>query len=86
MKWKAFELHTHTIHSDGDFKVAELIENSKKYMYEGIGLTDHNTESGHSEFEKNTNENNIIGTKLPKILLLNISITINNKTCTNLVI
>lgn len=44
-----FELHTHTIHSDGAFTPKELVESAKKYGYYGIALTDHNTSSGCKE-------------------------------------
>ncbi len=41
-----FELHTHTVHSDGAFSPRELVECAKRYGYDGIALTDHNTTSG----------------------------------------
>ena len=44
-----FELHTHTIHSDGKFTPKELVESAKKWGYYGIALTDHNTDSGCEE-------------------------------------
>lgn len=44
-----FELHTHTLHSDGGFTPRELVESAKKYGYYGIALTDHNTTSGCDE-------------------------------------
>ena len=44
-----FELHTHTIHSDGSFTPKSLVECAKKYGYTGIALTDHNTQSGCKE-------------------------------------
>lgn len=44
-----FELHTHTIHSDGAFTPKELVESAKKHGYYGIALTDHNTSSGCRE-------------------------------------
>lgn len=49
MQYKALELHTHTLHSDGQFTVSELCEHAKKDQYAGIALTDHNTISGHRE-------------------------------------
>ncbi len=51
--WYATELHCHTVHSDGDFTVSELIETAKKRHLDGICLTDHNTISGHSEANDN---------------------------------
>lgn len=47
--WYAAEIHCHTLHSDGDFTVPELIATAKKRMLDGICLTDHNTVSGHDE-------------------------------------
>ncbi len=44
-----FELHTHTVHSDGSFSPRELVESAKKYGYYGIAITDHNTTSGCEE-------------------------------------
>lgn len=51
INYKAFEMHTHTIHSDGDFTLHELCANAKKYQLNGIALTDHNTVSGWQELE-----------------------------------
>ena len=47
-----FELHTHTIHSDGKFTPKELVESAKRLGYYGIALTDHNTASGCQEAVK----------------------------------
>ena len=52
LKWYPCELHCHTIHSDGDFTVSELIETSKERGLKGICLTDHNTYSGREETKK----------------------------------
>ena len=49
IEWKCFELHTHTLHSDGNFSVAELCTHAKEFLYDGIALTDHNTMSGLDE-------------------------------------
>ena len=49
MNWFPCELHCHTMHSDGDFSVSELIETAKQRKLKGICLTDHNTMSGHRE-------------------------------------
>lgn len=51
-KWYPCELHCHTVHSDGDFTVGELIETAKERGLEGICLTDHNTYSGREEAAK----------------------------------
>ena len=49
IEWKCFELHTHTLHSDGNFSVDELRARAKDFLYDGIALTDHNTMSGLDE-------------------------------------
>ena len=51
-KWYPCELHCHTVHSDGDFTVGELIETAKERGLKGICLTDHNTYSGREEASK----------------------------------
>lgn len=50
-KWYACELHCHTVHSDGDFSITELISAAKNRCLDGICLTDHNTFSGWDEAE-----------------------------------
>lgn len=49
MKWIPAELHTHTLHSDGQFTVSKLCECAKQHGLEMIALTDHNTLSGIGE-------------------------------------
>ena len=44
-----FELHTHTVHSDGSFTPKTLVESAKALGYKGIALTDHNVSSGCKE-------------------------------------
>lgn len=44
-----FELHTHTVHSDGKFTPEELIRTAKARGYYGIAVTDHNTSTGCAE-------------------------------------
>ncbi len=51
-KWYPCELHCHTVHSDGQFSVASLIETAKKRGLKGICLTDHNTVSSWEEAKK----------------------------------
>jgi hypothetical protein len=46
LRYKCFELHTHTIHSDGRFTPESLLENALAWQFDGIALTDHNTMSG----------------------------------------
>lgn len=47
--YRPFELHTHTLHSDGRFTVPDLCRAAADYGYAGIALTDHNTEAGQAE-------------------------------------
>ena len=46
MQWKPYELHTHTLHSDGQHTLMEMAMEAKKIGLNGIALTDHNTMSG----------------------------------------
>jgi hypothetical protein len=43
--YKCFELHTHTLESDGEFTLAELRERAGEFLYDAIAVTDHNTMS-----------------------------------------
>ena len=51
MSYLPCELHCHTVHSDGDFQVRELLENAATEGLALIALTDHNTLSGHDELD-----------------------------------
>lgn len=53
--WFPCELHCHTVHSDGDFTVAELLEAARARKLDGICLTDHNTAAGTLEACKSQN-------------------------------
>lgn len=53
MNYLPCELHCHTVHSDGDFQVKELLESAKADHLSLIALTDHNTFSGHYELDDN---------------------------------
>lgn len=44
--YRPMELHTHTMHSDGDFTPETLLEAAQDFGYAGIALTDHNTDAG----------------------------------------
>ena len=44
--YKPFEMHTHTLNSDGRFTLEQLCDAAKSYGFEGIALTDHNTLAG----------------------------------------
>lgn len=43
LTYKPIELHSHTINSDASFTPRELLEAAKDFGYEGIFVTDHNT-------------------------------------------
>lgn len=49
MIFRPIETHTHTVHSDGDFTVEELMKAGHDFGYEGLVLSDHNTDSGYQE-------------------------------------
>ncbi len=49
IQYKAFEMHTHTLHSDGSFTVAQLCRACKARELDGVALTDHNTMSGWAD-------------------------------------
>lgn len=51
MSYLPAELHCHTLHSDGDFTVAQLQNSARDNHLSIIALTDHNTMSGHSELD-----------------------------------
>ncbi|MBQ7739982.1 MAG: CehA/McbA family metallohydrolase [Eubacterium sp.] len=51
MSFYPCELHCHTIHSDGDFTPAELLQNAKDEGYSLIASTDHNTFSAADEMK-----------------------------------
>ena len=46
LKYRPFEMHCHTRHSDGTFLVPQLVESVAAYGYEGLALTDHNAVTG----------------------------------------
>lgn len=48
-KWFACEMHCHTVHSDGDFTVKDLVDTAVERHLEGIQITDHNAVSAHNE-------------------------------------
>lgn len=51
MSYLPCELHCHTVHSDGDFQVKELLQKAKDNHLSIIALTDHNTTSGYDELD-----------------------------------
>lgn len=59
IKWRPFELHTHTLHSDAVHTLKELATAAKARDLEGFALTDHNTISGWQECSSMEKELNI---------------------------
>jgi hypothetical protein len=57
--YKCFEMHTHTLHSDGDFTLAELREGAREFLYDAIAVTDHNTMSALEELSSNPGERGV---------------------------
>lgn len=51
-RWFAGDLHTHTVHSDGDWTVGGLAEAAREAGLDFIFVTDHNTSSHHAEVGK----------------------------------
>lgn len=49
IEYKPFEMHSHTLHSDGSFTVKELCHACKGRDLAGVLLTDHNTMSGFDD-------------------------------------
>lgn len=45
------ELHTHSVHSDGETSVAEVVTAARQYGLDFLALTDHFTNSGWAELE-----------------------------------
>lgn len=46
------EIHTHTHHSDGHFTPEELVQESKKFGYKGIIITDHNSSAAYRKMKE----------------------------------
>ena len=51
-QWRAGDLHTHTVHSDGALTVGELARFAAESGLEFIAVTDHNTVSHHRELPR----------------------------------
>ncbi len=51
-RWWRGDLHMHTVHSDGDWTVAELISSARNAGLDFICITDHNTASHHAEVDR----------------------------------
>lgn len=56
LRWWRGDLHMHTVHSDGDWTVAELITSALNTNLDFISITDHNTASHHAEIDGSRNE------------------------------
>lgn len=52
-KWYCGDLHMHSLHSDGDFSVRDVMSYVKEEGLEFISLTDHNSQTGFSEVGSN---------------------------------
>lgn len=52
MGWWRGDLHMHTVHSDGNWTIAELISSARDTGLDFIVITDHNTASHHEEIDR----------------------------------
>lgn len=52
MSWWRGDLHMHTVHSDGNWTIAELISTARNTGLDFIAITDHNTASHHEEINR----------------------------------
>ncbi|MBA3514979.1 MAG: PHP domain-containing protein [Pyrinomonadaceae bacterium] len=53
-RWWRGDLHVHTVHSDGNWTVAELASSARNTGLDFIVVTDHNTASHHAEIDRLT--------------------------------
>jgi hypothetical protein len=51
-RWWRGDLHMHTVHSDGDWTIPELISSAYNTGLDFIFITDHNTPSHHAEIDR----------------------------------
>jgi PHP domain len=51
-RWWSGDLHMHTVHSDGDWTIEELVSSAQSVGLDFIVITDHNTASHHSEIDR----------------------------------
>ena len=54
LRWWRGDLHMHTVHSDGNWTIAELISSALNSGLDFIAITDHNTASHHEEIDRLT--------------------------------
>ena len=52
LRWWKGDLHMHTVHSDGNWTIAELIERARGGDLDFICVVDHNTASHHAEINR----------------------------------
>ena len=52
LRWWRGDLHTHTVHSDGDWTVPGLVDGAGEAGLDFIFVTDHNTSSHHAEIAR----------------------------------
>lgn len=55
-RWWRGDLHMHTVHSDGNWTIAELISSARSTGLDFIVITDHNTSSHHEEIDRLSRE------------------------------
>src|SRR6266545_2121077 len=51
-RWWRGDLHMHTVHSDGEWTIPELISSARNTGLDFIFITDHNTSSHHAEIDR----------------------------------
>jgi hypothetical protein len=51
-RWWRGDLHMHTVHSDGNWTIAELVSSARTTGLDFIVITDHNTASHHDEIDR----------------------------------
>lgn len=51
-RWVSGDLHMHTVHSDGDWTVEQLVTAALEAGLDFISITDHNTNSHHADIER----------------------------------
>jgi len=51
-RWWRGDLHMHTVHSDGDWTIPELISSARDTGLDFIVITDHNNSSHHAEIDR----------------------------------
>ena len=50
-RWVSGDLHLHTVHSDGEWTIPELVKAAEDARLDFICITDHNTNSHHAEID-----------------------------------